>query len=489
MREDSVPKLLSSLMRTKDDTYVEDVFAKLTVEQVDMVSPSFGHLYAAIIHANDATNGKDRSVDMIESVASRKSYGEGTLQEAMRSRGITRSVMERIAEEVVTESSGKEYLEAVLREAMGITLNQAAIRLIEVARDMSIPTGGLLAEVDRLVTNATTMGGSNLKHARVVSDQIWRVATGGEPPKNRRIRSGNRMFDKYFGGHNAGKVIVVTAPPQNSKTTYFQNLIFYPLHTGEMAVAYFAREDDDWSIIPAMISQASDPRSPWLLNEKRPGNTYLHVDRVKEIGQGEGANPTKEELLVLKNAKGIVSKMDMYIDAVSRSPQEMRATIRRIVRMHPDKFVLCIVDYIQLSGTEGKTEIDRLEEVTQFVRDSMTKELAQRGGWIVTSQLDKSTTSNAGKIASGGQDIYPDEAYQMAGMKGSSTIEQFADGIIGTLMPSVYQNGPESLASANQTKEEINITVFKNKIRRKRGRGKQEMDTRTGVISDVKNDR
>lgn len=476
-------KLLSSLINSKDDNYVEDVFAKISAEQMDMVSPGSGLVFNAIIKANDATDGKDRSVQMIENVAKRTPHGEGTLLEAMRAAGVSHDVLEQIGNEATSEHSGREYLESVLREAMGQTLSRAAVQLIEIARDMSIPTGGLIREADKLVTSAVTSGGSHIKHIKTVSNQIVRVATGGAPPKNKRVKSGFGPFDEFFGGHTAGKAIVVPAPPQNAKTTLVQNLFTQPAARGEMAIAYFAREDDAWSITSALLSQHTGPETPWVTSGSYPKNGgHIHVNRVREIGEGDGDDPTENELAVLINADKIVSGMALYVDDVSRSPEEMRATIRRIVRMHSDKFVLCILDYIQLAGPEGKGEVERIEQMADFVRSSMSRELLNRGSWIVTSQLDKNTTKDIPNKVQSGMDVYPDEVYHMSGMKGSSAIEQMADGVMGPFMPDSYRHGPSSLANSNSVFEEVNLTIFKNKIKRKRGRAKAFLDTRSGKI-------
>lgn len=206
------------------------------------------------------------------------------------------------------------------------------------------------------------------------------------------IPTGYSDFDKITGGFQKGDLIILAARPGMGKTTLAMN---FAMHVAEKkhAVAIFSLEMPKEQL--AMRLLCSEAR--------------INMAKLKSAQLADG------EYKDLAHAMGKLSEMPIYIDtAPDTSPLELKAKIRRL-QMEAD-IKLIVVDYLQLMRSSRRKSENRMQEVSEIVRE--VKAFAKESGipLIALSQLGRDIEKRQG-----------DQTPRLSDLRESGELEQTAD--------------------------------------------------------------
>lgn len=220
----------------------------------------------------------------------------------------------------------------------------------------------------------------------------------------RGVKTGYRDLDNMTAGLQRSDLIILAARPAMGKTTLVTNLAYNVATVNKQAVLFFSLEMSKEQLVDRMLADASGVDS-WNI---RTGNL------------------SDEDFSKLSEAMGEMAEAPIFIDdKPGLSVLEMRTKARRAAHEHP--LGLIIVDYLQLMQGSGKSDGNRVQEVSEISRGLKLIAREMNVPVIALSQLSRSVENRSPQIP------------QLADLRESGSIEQDAD-IVMFIYREAYYN-------------------------------------------------
>ncbi|MEM8540326.1 MAG: replicative DNA helicase, partial [Pseudomonadota bacterium] len=248
------------------------------------------------------------------------------------------------------------------------------------------------------------------------------------------IATGLKSMDEKMGGLQRSDLIVLAGRPGMGKTSLATNI------AANIAAAYRGEQQSDGSMKAAdggvvgfySIEMSAEQLATRILSE------VAEVSSSK-IRRGEINEADFEQLVTTSNQ---IQKMPLYIDQTGGiSIAQLAARARRLKRQKG--LDVMIVDYIQLMTGSGKSNANRVQEITEITTGlkALGKEL--NVPIIALSQLSRQVESR------------DDKRPQLSDLRESGSIEQDADVVLFVFREEYYVQNMEPRRSPEDFKNDI----------------------------------
>lgn len=313
---------------------------------------------------------------------------------------------------VPTAAHAESYAEIVKQKSVRRRLIKASGDISELGFDEETSTDELLqkAEAEIFSVSDQTLKQDVSSLESILNDSFERLE---ELHKNkgqlRGIRTGYRDLDNLTAGLQRSDLIILAARPAMGKTTFVTNLAYNVATIGREPVLFFSLEMSKEQLVDRMLADASGVDA-WNI---RTGNL------------------SDEDFSKLSEAMGEMAEAPIYIDDTpGLSVLEMRTKARRI--SHENPLGLIIVDYLQLMQGSGRSDGNRVQEVSEISRGLKLIARELNVPLIALSQLSRSVESRSPQIP------------QLSDLRESGSIEQDADIVSFIYRPGYYEpDNPE----------------------------------------------
>jgi replicative DNA helicase len=220
----------------------------------------------------------------------------------------------------------------------------------------------------------------------------------------RGVKTGYRDLDNMTAGLQRSDLIILAARPAMGKTTLVTNLAYNIATLNKQSVLFFSLEMSKEQLIDRMLADVSGVDA-WNI---RTGN-LSDADFAK-----------------LSEASGEMAEAPIFIDDTpGLTVLEMRTKARRAAHQAP--LGLIVIDYLQLISGSGRTDGNRVQEVSEISRGLKLLARELNVPVIALSQLSRSVESRSPQIP------------QLADLRESGSIEQDAD-IVMFIYREAYYN-------------------------------------------------
>lgn len=308
---------------------------------------------------------------------------------------------------VPTAAHAEAYAELVSQKAVRRRLIKASADISEMGFDEDTTTQELLekAEAELFSVSDQSLKQDLVSLESILNDSFDRLEELSHTKGQLRgVRTGYRDLDNMTAGLQRSDLIILAARPAMGKTTLVTNLAFNVATIAKQPVLFFSLEMSKEQLVDRMLADASGVNS-WNI---RTGNL------------------SSEEFSKLSEAMGELSEAPIYIDDTpGLSVLEMRTKARRAMHDHP--LGLIIVDYLQLMQASGRSDGNRVQEVSEISRGLKLIARELNVPVIALSQLSRSVESRSPQIP------------QLADLRESGSIEQDAD-IVMFIYREAYYN-------------------------------------------------
>lgn len=225
-------------------------------------------------------------------------------------------------------------------------------------------------------------------------------------------------LDHKMGGLHKSDLIILAGRPSMGKTSLVTNIAY------NVAAAYRGEKQEDGSTKTLdggkvgffSLEMSSEQLATRILAERTSINAH-------KIRQGD---LDKHDFETLREATEELQNLPLYIDDQGGiSVSQLAARARRLQRTHG--IDLIIIDYLQLlTGTSGKSDVNRVQEITQITTTlkALAKEL--NVPVIALSQLSRQVEQR------------DDKRPQLSDLRESGSIEQDADVVMFVYRESYY---------------------------------------------------
>lgn len=313
---------------------------------------------------------------------------------------------------VPTSAHAESYAEIVKQKSVRRRLIKASSDISELGFDEETSTDELLqkAEAEIFSVSDQTLKQDVSTLESILNDSFERLE---ELHKNkgqlRGIRTGYRDLDNLTAGLQRSDLIILAARPAMGKTTFVTNLAYNVATIAREPVLFFSLEMSKEQLVDRMLSDASGVDA-WNI---RTGNL------------------SDEDFSKLSEAMGEMAEAPIFIDDTpGLSVLEMRTKARRI--SHEQRLGLVIVDYLQLMQGSGRSDGNRVQEVSEISRGLKLIARELNVPLIALSQLSRSVESRSPQIP------------QLSDLRESGSIEQDADIVSFIYRPGYYEpDNPE----------------------------------------------
>lgn len=308
---------------------------------------------------------------------------------------------------VPTAAHAEAYAEMVGQKAVRRRLIKASSDIAELGFDEETTTQELLekAEAELFSVSDQSLKQDLVSLESILNDSFDRLEElSHNKGQLRGVRTGYRDLDNMTAGLQRSDLIILAARPAMGKTTLVTNLAFNVATIAKQPVLFFSLEMSKEQLVDRMLADASGVNS-WNI---RTGNL------------------SSDEFSKLSDAMGELSEAPIYIDDTpGLSVLEMRTKARRA--MHDNPLGLIIVDYLQLMQATGRSDGNRVQEVSEISRGLKLIARELNVPVIALSQLSRSVESRSPQIP------------QLADLRESGSIEQDAD-IVMFIYREAYYN-------------------------------------------------
>ncbi len=311
---------------------------------------------------------------------------------------------------VPTAAHAEAYAELVAATAVRRRLIKASTDIAELGFDEDTTTQELLekAEQELFSVSDQSLKQDLVSLESILTDSFDRLE---ELHRNkgaiRGVRTGYRDLDNMTAGLQRSDLIILAARPAMGKTTLVTNLAYNVATIAKQSVLFFSLEMSKEQLVDRMLADASGVDS-WNI---RTGNL------------------SDDDFGKLSDAMGELAEAPIYIDDTpGLSVLEMRTKARR--QAHEAPLGLIIVDYLQLMQASGRSDGNRVQEVSEISRGLKLIARELNVPVIALSQLSRSVESRSPQIP------------QLADLRESGSIEQDAD-IVMFIYREAYYN-PET---------------------------------------------
>lgn len=311
---------------------------------------------------------------------------------------------------VPTAAHAAAYAEMVAQKAVRRRLIKASADISELGFDEETTTQELLekAEAELFSVSDQSLKQDLISLESILTDSFDRLE---ELHRNkgslRGVRTGYRDLDNMTAGLQRSDLIILAARPAMGKTTLVTNLAYNVATIAKQPVLFFSLEMSKEQLVDRMLADASGVDA-WNI---RTGNL------------------SDEDFGKLSEAMGEMAEAPIFIDDTpGLSVLEMRTKARRAA--HDQPLGLIIVDYLQLMQAAGRSDGNRVQEVSEISRGLKLIARELNVPVIALSQLSRSVESRSPQIP------------QLADLRESGSIEQDAD-IVMFIYREAYYN-PET---------------------------------------------
>lgn len=313
---------------------------------------------------------------------------------------------------VPTSAHAESYAEIVAQKAIRRRLIKASGDISELGFDEETSTQELLerAEAELFSVSDQSLKQEAVRLDSILNDSFDRME---ELHKNkgqlRGIRTGYRDLDNMTAGLQRSDLIILAARPAMGKTTLVTNLAYNVATIAKQPVLFFSLEMSKEQLVDRMLADASGVDA-WNI---RTGNL------------------SDDDFSKLSEAMGEMAEAPIYIDdKPGLTVLEMRTKARRV--SHENPLGLIIVDYLQLMQGSGRSDGNRVQEVSEISRGLKLIARELNVPVIALSQLSRSVENR------------PDKRPQLADLRESGSIEQDADIVSFIFRPGYYEpDNPE----------------------------------------------
>jgi len=220
----------------------------------------------------------------------------------------------------------------------------------------------------------------------------------------RGVKTGYRDLDNMTAGLQRSDLVILAARPAMGKTTLVTNLAYNVATLNKQSVLFFSLEMSKEQLTDRMLSDVSGVDA-WNI---RTGNL------------------SDEDFAKLSEASGEMAEAPIYIDDTpGLTVLEMRTKARRAAHNAP--LGLIVIDYLQLIQGSGRSDGNRVQEVSEISRGLKLLARELNVPVIALSQLSRTVESRSPQIP------------QLADLRESGSIEQDAD-IVMFIYREAYYN-------------------------------------------------
>lgn len=320
------------------------------------------------------------------------------------------SYLTELTNHVPTAAHAEAYAQMVAETAVRRRLIRASGEISEMGFDEDTTTQELLekAEAELFSVSDQSLKQDLASLESILTDSFDRME---ELHRNqgtlRGIRTGYRDLDNMTAGLQRSDLIILAARPAMGKTTLVTNLAYNVATIAKQPVLFFSLEMSKEQLVDRMLADASGVDA-WNI---RTGNL------------------SDEDFSKLSEAMGEMAEAPIFIDDTpGLSVLEMRTKARRAA--HDAPLGLIIIDYLQLMQASGRSDGNRVQEVSEISRGLKLIARELNVPVIALSQLSRSVESRSPQIP------------QLADLRESGSIEQDAD-IVAFIYREAYYN-PET---------------------------------------------
>jgi replicative DNA helicase len=311
---------------------------------------------------------------------------------------------------VPTAAHAEAYAEMVALKAVRRRLIKASAEISELGYDEDTNVQELLekAEAELFSVSDQSLKQDLVSIESILTESFDRME---ELHRNkgalRGVRTGYRDLDNMTAGLQRSDLIILAARPAMGKTTLVTNLAYNVATVAKQPVLFFSLEMSKEQLVDRMLADASGVDA-WNI---RTGNL------------------SDEDFSKISEAMGEMAEAPIYIDDTpGLSVLEMRTKARRAA--HEAPLGLIIVDYLQLMSASGRSDGNRVQEVSEISRGLKLIARELNVPVIALSQLSRSVENRSPQIP------------QLADLRESGSIEQDAD-IVMFIYREAYYN-PET---------------------------------------------
>lgn len=311
---------------------------------------------------------------------------------------------------VPTAAHAGAYAEMISQKAVRRRLIKASTDIASLGYDEEREIGELLANAEAELFGVSD---TNTKQDLVSLEQILtesfdrmeELHRGGG--KLRGIPTGWRDLDNMTAGLQQSDLIILAARPAMGKTTLVTNLAYNVATKAKKSVLFFSLEMSKEQLVDRMLADASGVDA-WNI---RTGNL------------------SDDDFEKLSHAMGEMAEAPIFIDDTPGvTVLEMRTKARR--EAHNNPLGLIIIDYLQLMQGSGRSDGNRVQEVSEISRGLKLIARELNVPVIALSQLSRSVETRSPQIP------------QLSDLRESGSIEQDAD-IVAFIYREAYYN-PET---------------------------------------------
>ncbi len=308
---------------------------------------------------------------------------------------------------IATVAHSEAYAKLISQTAIRRRLIKASADISELGYEEDTSIEELLAKAEKEIFSVSdqsvTTDLTELKE--ILTDSFDRIE---ELHKNkgklRGISTGYRDLDNMTAGLQKSDLLILAARPAMGKTTLVTNLAYNVATISKMPVLFFSLEMSKEQLVDRMLADASGVDS-WKI---RTGNL------------------NNEDFGKLSQAMGEMAETPIMIDDTpGLSVLEMRTKARRAA--HNGELGLIIVDYLQLMQSSGKSDGNRVQEVSEISRGLKLIARELNVPVVALSQLSRTVENRNPKIP------------QLADLRESGSIEQDADMVMFIYREAYYE--------------------------------------------------
>lgn len=308
---------------------------------------------------------------------------------------------------VPTAAHAEAYAEIVAGRAVRRRLIKASGEIAELGYDEENTTQELLekAESELFAVSDQSLKQDLVSLESILTESFDRME---ELHRNkgslRGVKTGYRDLDNMTAGLQKSDLVVLAARPAMGKTTLVTNLAYNVATLAKQPVLFFSLEMSKEQLVDRMLADASGVDA-WNI---RTGNL------------------SDDDFAKLSEAMGEMAEAPIFIDDTpGLTVLEMRTKARRAA--HEQPLGLIIIDYLQLMQSSGRSDGNRVQEVSEISRGLKLIARELNVPVVALSQLSRSVESRSPQIP------------QLADLRESGSIEQDAD-IVMFIYREAYYN-------------------------------------------------
>jgi replicative DNA helicase len=311
---------------------------------------------------------------------------------------------------VPTAAHASTYAEMISQKAVRRRLIKASADIAELGYDEEREIAELLenAEAELFGVSDTNTKQDLVSLEQILTesfDRMEELHRGGG--KLRGIPTGWRDLDNMTAGLQQSDLIILAARPAMGKTTLVTNLAYNVATKAKKSVLFFSLEMSKEQLVDRMLADASGVDA-WNI---RTGNL------------------SDDDFEKLSHAMGEMAEAPLFIDDTPGvTVLEMRTKARR--EAHNNPLGLIIIDYLQLMQGSGRSDGNRVQEVSEISRGLKLIARELNVPVIALSQLSRSVETRSPQVP------------QLSDLRESGSIEQDAD-IVAFIYREAYYN-PET---------------------------------------------